>query len=181
MVDFEKAFYSVTFDFISDALEILGFGSVHKKRINSLLGKKQFMLLFGEWPLFIKDLLHPLKTSGKWLGLRVNSGKKKLKILGGHFKEKTLLNTFQLKWCTIFKLLGIQFYSNLENMSIHFDKGLDKIKRVAINWKLKYLKIFDKITVGKTFMLSKLRTRQLIYQLHPRLNAICSARKLMSL
>ena len=47
MVDFEKAFYSVTFDFISDALEILGFGSVHKKRINSLLGKKQFMLLFG--------------------------------------------------------------------------------------------------------------------------------------
>ncbi len=41
MVDFEKAFDSVSFDFINVTLDVFGFGPVFKKWVKILLGKGQ--------------------------------------------------------------------------------------------------------------------------------------------
>ena len=56
----------------------------------------------------------------------------------------------------MFRLLGIQFCNILSNMECNHEKGVQNMRDIANNWKFKYLTIFGKITVIKTFMLPQL-------------------------
>ena len=55
-----------------------------------------------------------------------------------------------------FTLLGINYDSTLGSMMCNYDEGIRKLETVVNDWRHKYLTIFGKITVVKTFMLSLL-------------------------
>ena len=56
----------------------------------------------------------------------------------------------------MFRLLGIQFCNTLSNMDCNYEKGIQNMQDIADNRKFKYLTIFRKIMVIKTFMLPQL-------------------------
>ena len=58
----------------------------------------------------------------------------------------------------MFKLLGFQFCNILTDMQTqcNYQKWIQNMRNVANNWKVRYLTIFGKITVTKTFMLPQL-------------------------
>ena len=59
-----------------------------------------------------------------------------------------------MNYCKEFTLLGITYDSTLNLMVNNYEAGLRKLEAVANDWRQKYLTIFGKITVVKTFMLS---------------------------
>ena len=75
--------------------------------------------------------------------------------MGKKFKP-SLAETLNIKWCTIFRLLGREFNNTLSDMDSNYDKGISTMKEVSNDQKFHYLMIFSKNTVIKTFMLPKL-------------------------
>ena len=61
-----------------------------------------------------------------------------------------------IEWDTTFRLLGIDFHNNLENMENNFDVIVGKIEKVLNSWIYRHLTPFGKITVIKSLALSKL-------------------------
>ena len=61
-----------------------------------------------------------------------------------------------LTWGSTFKLLGINFDSDLAYMDNNFYKKLQEIRNIYKNWKYRYLTPMGKITVIKSLALSKL-------------------------
>ena len=76
-------------------------------------------------------------------------------VFGIECDEPPLVGKLKLKRFTKIKLLGIKFDCTLSKMFFYYEKCLAKIKKVTNNWMYKHLMIFDKITVVKTFVLSK--------------------------
>ena len=70
--------------------------------------------------------------------------------------EPTYVNELGLNYCNDFTLLGIKFDSTLSSMMCNYNEGIRKLETVVNDWRHKYLTIFGKITVVKTFMLSVL-------------------------
>ena len=71
-------------------------------------------------------------------------------------QEPTYVKELGLNYCNEFTLLGIKFDSTLGSMICNYDEGIRKLETVVNDWRYKYLTIFGKITVVKTFMLSVL-------------------------
>ena len=60
-----------------------------------------------------------------------------------------------LSWDTNFKLLGVEFDNDLENMDSNFAIKLDEMKKVIDCWIYCSITVYGKITVIKSLILSK--------------------------
>ena len=84
------------------------------------------------------------KTNAAWFGMEAGS-------------NVVLCNDLGLKWVKQFKLLGIHFTTDLENMEdINFDTTIESIKKLLKCWHFQDLTPYGKITVIKSLALSKL-------------------------
>ena len=63
-----------------------------------------------------------------WSGLKINRGKTYLSIFGKKISCPGYLNTLGIKWCTEFKLLGINFDQTLDLMEDNNEGVLRKLR-----------------------------------------------------
>ena len=104
----------------------------------------------------IKYALDCFEKFHTWSGLKINKSKTYVNIFGINTPEPPYIKELHLNYCKDFTLLGIKFDSTLSSMIWNYDEGIRKLETVVNDWKHKYLTIFGKITVVKTFMLSVL-------------------------
>ena len=97
-------------------------------------------------------------------GLKINVEKTKAAWFGNlHDLDIQLCNDLGLQWVRDFKLLGLRFNNNLENMSeINLAEKVAEIKKLLNNWRYRYLTPFGKICIIKSLALSKLTHLSLI-------------------
>ena len=91
--------------------------------------------------------------------LKMNSEKNKVIWIRRKKYSKDKLNTtIDLTWGnTKFQLLGLDFDVNLNDMTVNnFNKAITQCKNTLINWNKRYLTPIGKITVIKTFVISKI-------------------------
>ena len=97
-----------------------------------------------------------LNKFSTWSGLNINKNKTYVNIFGQQSPEPPYVKELGLRYCNDFKLLGIKYDSSLSSMMCNYDEGIRKFETVVHDRRHKYLTIFGKITVVKTFMLSVL-------------------------
>ena len=100
-----------------------------------------------------------LDDFGKVSGLVINRGKTKAIWFGAKKKCKMkICKEWNLDWETDnFRVLGIIFNVNLDRMPIlNFENAISEIQKMLQRWQIRNLTLFGKITVIKTFALSKL-------------------------
>ena len=106
----------------------------------------------------LQAALNTLEVFGSMSGLKMNTMKTKLIWIGRKrfCKEKLRVNTL-LEWgITEFSLLGLVFNVDLDKMvNINYLDAITQSKSVLTNWKKRDLTPFGKITVIKTFIISK--------------------------
>ena len=90
-------------------------------------------------------------------GLKISVSKTKAVWFGSmHDAELRLCPDIELQWVKGFNLLGVEFDNNLVNMNINFEKKMDQVCKLLINWSNRHLTPFGKVTVIKTLGMSKL-------------------------
>ena len=106
----------------------------------------------------LQAALNLLEIYGSMSGLRINKDKTKIIWIGlkKHSKDK-LHVTAKLEWGkTDFNLLGLDFSTDLAKMLvINFDKVFSKLNDFLKNWKKRNLTPFGRITIIKTYVISK--------------------------
>ena len=106
----------------------------------------------------LQAALNTLELFGSFSGLKMNTSKTKVIWIGRkkHMVEKLNVNS-KLQWGTDrFNLLGIQFSVDLELIpSLNYNKAMDDACKLLNVWKKRNLTPFGKITIIKTFVLSK--------------------------
>ncbi|MCP3679187.1 MAG: hypothetical protein GY782_02550, partial [Gammaproteobacteria bacterium] len=104
----------------------------------------------------INSVLTTLEEFRVLSGLKVNRGKTMLTIFGCKQSNTELCKDLGIKWCTEFKLLGLLFDQNLENMEKNYSLAKTKVQAIANSWKNRYVSVYGKVCVIKTLMLPKL-------------------------
>ena len=106
----------------------------------------------------LQAALNTIEIFGTYSGLKLNKEKTKVIWIGRkkHDKDK-LVTTPMLKWGTTeFELLGIKYCVQLENMiAINFERYANTVQQIINHWNKRYLTPLGKITVIKTFIMSK--------------------------
>ena len=72
------------------------------------------------------------------------------------YKKIEFVDRVKIKWVSRFRLLRIQFCNVLSDMDINYEKGIKNMQDIGNNWNFRYLTIFSKLTVIKTYMLPQL-------------------------
>ena len=90
-----------------------------------------------------------------WSGLKINRGKTYLSIFGKRISCPGYVITLRIKWCTEFKLLGINFDQTLDQMDENYEGCFEKVKNELSSWRHRFLTVFGKIMVIKTMCLPK--------------------------
>ena len=90
------------------------------------------------------------KTSIIWFGLLNDDTRPLYNQIEAFCKDQKLV------WTNNFKLLGIDFDNNLENMDQNFYNKIEAIDKLLNSWYYRYLTPYGKITVIKSLALSKL-------------------------
>ena len=107
----------------------------------------------------LQAALNTLEIFGSFSGLRMNKSKTKLIWIGRkkYSKDKLRVKS-NLEWGeTKFTLLGINFDVDLNKMiDTNYECAKTKILKTILTWKKRYLTPLGKITIIKTFLLSKL-------------------------
>ena len=132
--------------------------------INSLVLRHLLEIYADDLTVFLEptsqnllNIINILKTFFQVSGLKVSASKSKAVWFGSRSGSTEVLCPYLgLQWAHNFELLGIKFDSNLEHMHINFTEKIEKIERVLKNWSFRYLTPFGKVTIVKTFGLSKL-------------------------
>ena len=102
-------------------------------------------------------------------GLKISVTKTKAIWFGaGHDNTHRLCPDLILDWDTSFRLLGIDFTSNLLGMETNFESKVDEIRNIFNSWIHRTLSVYGKLVVIKTLALSKLSHLALVL---PDLNA----------
>ena len=104
----------------------------------------------------IKHALDCFTSFSEWSGLNINKKKTYVLVFGQIVSNPSFVTELGLNNCDKFTLLGVTYDPTLNGIMSNFDEGLQKFERVANDWRHKYLTIFGKITIIKTFMLSTL-------------------------
>ena len=103
--------------------------------------------------------LNAIEIFGTFSGLKMNKDKTKIIWLGRqkHSEDKLVTNP-PLAWGEVeFDLLGLKFHVDLEKMmEINYEKYILQITDTIKHWNKRYLTPLGKITVIKTFIISKL-------------------------
>ena len=90
-------------------------------------------------------------------GLRISVSKTKAIWFGkGSSNTNNLCPDLKLDWDFKFRLLGVDFHNNLENMDSNFETKIEEIEKLLNCWIHRTLTVYGKITVIKTLALSKL-------------------------
>ena len=106
----------------------------------------------------LQSALNTLEIFGSYSGLRMNRDKTRVIWIGRKKISRDKLNTVpQLQWGhSAFDLLGIKFSVNLKEMTeLNYNKYIQQSIEIANHWSKRYLTPLGKITVIKTFILSK--------------------------
>ena len=107
----------------------------------------------------LQHLLNTLEIFGSLSGLKINKTKTKMIWIGKKRLSRIKLKSdSQLDWGTNeFKLLGLEFNVNIENMPVmNYSKALLKVDETIAAWKKRHLTPIGKITVIKSLILSQL-------------------------
>ena len=106
----------------------------------------------------LQAALNTLEIFGSFSGLKMNVEKTKVIWIGrrNNSNEKLKIST-KLSWGgNSFSLLGIDYTTKIDDMTeINFNKTLETCKIILRNWKKRNLTPIGKITVIKTFIISK--------------------------
>ena len=104
----------------------------------------------------LRRAVHVLDQFYKISGLEINRSKTQVVVIGkipaNNYKFCDDLN---LTWKQSFKLLGIDFDSQLENIFDNYATALEKVKQVINNWRYRYLTVYGRAVVAKTLLLPK--------------------------
>ena len=106
----------------------------------------------------LQATLNILEIYGSISGLKMNSDKTKVIWIGRKIKCKEKLNVkVKLDWDTTkFDLLGISFTMDLNKIpNLNYDRAIVKARNIIKNWNTRHLTPLGKITVIKTFIVSK--------------------------
>ena len=115
--------------------------------------------------IFILDEFHKIS------GLKINLSKCKAVWIGRYrFDQRTICAELKLAWSNKFKLLGIDFDSDLSEMDNNFRKKIKEIDRLYKNWLYRHLTPIGRVTVIKSLALSKLTHVVLVC---PDINSVC--------
>ena len=107
-------------------------------------------------PDSLTSTLDELSNFEKLSGLKVNFDKTHVIWIGKEkFSSKTIKTKFKLAWgVTEFKLLGVNFHMNLEQMvKKNYEDRIERMKKMINFWKRRYLSPLGKITVVKTLFI----------------------------
>ena len=136
-IDFEKAFDTLSFDFLIKTLHMTCF----------LRDKESYTSLFAT-----------LESFGSCSGLRVNHEKTEIFALGSNILEDKDLNDHKI--CETIKILGVYFgYDGKQRNDLNYRQTLKSIKKSIHMWKWRNLSILGKIQIIKTFTIPKLMFR----------------------
>ena len=106
-----------------------------------------------------KAALNILEIFGSISGLKVNTEKTQIVWIGKkkHSKEKIACKSYTWTTVTNFKLLGIIFSVDLDKCpELNYSVKKAKIKESISQWNKRYLTPLGKVTVIKTFLMSKI-------------------------
>ena len=106
----------------------------------------------------LQAALNTLEVFGTYSGLKINKDKTKIIWIGNKKHSKIKLNTTpELHWgSTDFVLLGISFSVDLASMiELNYNKYIQQTIDTINHWNKRYLTPLGKITVIKTFILSR--------------------------
>ena len=113
-----------------------------------------------------ENLRKTVETLGhfyKLSGLRISVSKTKAIWFGKDYNNRqNLCQDLVLDWDTNFRLLGIDFNNNLENMETNFNKKIELIRKLLNCWIYRNLTVYGKLTIIKTLALSKLSQLALV-------------------
>ena len=136
------------------------------KNINGIIinNREHKLSQYSDDTVFILDgkskslnaTLNVLFEYSKFSGLRVNFDKTHAVWIGlNKYSTATIKTRWKLSWGkTNFKLLGINFHINLDEMQrINFTDKIQKIKSLIQLWQRRYLTPLGTITVIKTLLL----------------------------
>jgi len=107
----------------------------------------------------LQAALNTIETFGTYSGLKMNKEKTKVIWIGRKkFSKDKLEVNCNLVWgSTVFDLLGLKFSVNLKEMlDLNFDRAISQIENIFRHWNKRYLTPMGKITVIKTFAISKI-------------------------
>ena len=107
----------------------------------------------------LKNSLELLDQFSKFSGLKPNLQKTHCVWIGSmKFSDRKLCSEYNLSWKRdSFSMLGIDFSMNLSEMvELNFSKKLLEIEKTFADWSRRQLTVLGKITVVKSFILSKL-------------------------
>ena len=89
-------------------------------------------------------------------GLKISVSKSTAVWFGKNWDSPSrLCEDLEMKWSRRFKLLGITFDNNLEEMELNFESKILGIEKLLSNWAYRYLTPFGKVTIIKALALSK--------------------------
>ena len=179
IIDFEKAFDSISWDFINKVLKFFNFGesiikwvSVFYKNISSAVIQNVFLSEF--FPVQRgcrqRDPLSPyiflLCAEILALMLKSNEDIQGIKIGGEEYKVsqfaddsgETFNHRFKFEWNQKeFTILGIRFSCNLNNtIELNYQEKLSQIEKELKQWSKRILTPLGRITILKTLIISKL-------------------------
>ena len=106
----------------------------------------------------LEAALNTIEMFGSMSGLKMNTSKTKIIWIGRKRYSKDKLNVNpRLEWgITDFNMLGIEFNVELDKMpKINYDIAILRSKHLLNRWENRYLTPFGKITIIKTFVISK--------------------------
>ena len=90
-------------------------------------------------------------------GLRINLSKCKAVWFGKQRLDKTIMcEDLKLIWTDQFRLLGVDFDSDLSRMDLNFRKKIEEIKKLFNCWLYRHLTPYGRVTIIKSLALSKL-------------------------
>ena len=118
----------------------------------------------------LRKTVETLDNFYKISGLKISVSKTKAVWFGiQHNNPPRLCPDLPLDWDNKFRLLGVDFFSNLEGMDCNFLSKMEEIRKVLNCWIYRTLTIYGKIVVVKTLALSKLSHLPLVL---PDLNSV---------
>ena len=105
----------------------------------------------------LRNALETLNSFFKISGLKISVTKTKAIWFGKGFpNDQRLCPDLTLDWVSQFRLLGVDFDSNLENMECNFDSKIKDIEKLLNCWIYRTLTVYGKAVIIKTLALSKL-------------------------
>ena len=156
IVDFEKAFDSISWEFIGKVLEIKGLKIGDVVHILSQFADDTTIILDGS-EQSLAAAIKTLVSFAKLSNLKVNSSKKRaIWINCKKFSGETLNHRLKLNWNqTNFDILGIKFSCNIDTMvKINYKDKIEQIEKELKICSKRKLTPFGRITVLKTIVIS---------------------------